>query len=129
MYGKRKAASAGPALSSIKVSRRKRCELEQSLYEFVKEHIKQHDLDRGIGMPYCDGFGVDDIDAPLQLNKDQLHNKVTEGNGFELLVLDALQAKIEREEILLVDKESMCPFTASGFAFNKEGKLVCFNER
>jgi len=94
----------------------------QEIYSFIKSRMDKYDFDRG----YASEYIGDNYINFLRYNEDQAMNISVE----ELTFVTFLKNRIQNGYISNMDKNSMIPFQASGFAWNpKNGQLIIFNER
>ncbi len=72
-----------------------------------------------------EAIGCED-DEPRNIEQSRLLDRLP---PERLGALDRLRALVQEGSLLLMDKQTMVPFTASGFYVLEDGRVVLFHER
>jgi len=94
---------------------------KNKIKEFIRKNISDNDIER----TDFESWGFQDIDELYELN-DKMVDKCDSNMTIWLINLIKL---IKKQKIHNMDKETMVDFDSSGFCWNKDKKLVIFNER
>ncbi len=106
------------------------------IFDFITENMTSYDLSRNdddAKWKFVDEYDSDDdSDVEEELNYDAFKKfqlvqleSLSEPELFNLVLL----MNMINNGISIMDKECMVAFDSSGFCFDKNGKLVIFNER
>lgn len=107
-------------------------EYKKVIYEFVKQNFDDYDFERFIFKNYSQQNILDGYLPPHKnINEFIEYNKnvINKLENKEVYFLMQLIDRINYKSICNMDKEHMTSFRTSGFYWDKDGKLVIFNER
>ena len=106
-------------------------EKREVLFNFIQKTFDEGDLERADGEEQEEWSFSEDKDISVQYKVFLSQQKVFLNRlmGRELDRLLGIVFLIEDNGLCIMDKEDMVGWEASGFCFNKEGKLVIFHPR